>query len=105
LSETFLIRRRNERDVIINSNGKSRKVPVFPHNLINGTIFGKKLCNIKLCFDFLYDFCVKQFLFLGEISDIIYINGKSRKVPVFPHNLISGTIFEKKKVMQHKILF
>jgi len=35
----------------------------FPRNIINGTIFGKKLLNIKVCFEFLYDFYLKYFSF------------------------------------------
>jgi hypothetical protein len=36
---------------------------IFPHYFINGTIFGKNVLNIKLCFDFLYSFCLKHFSF------------------------------------------
>ena len=38
---------------------------VFPHYFINGTLFEKKktLLDIKLCFDFLYNFCPKYFSF------------------------------------------
>ena len=38
---------------------------IFPHYLINSTTFGGggKLLNIKLCFDFLYNFCLKHFSF------------------------------------------
>jgi hypothetical protein len=32
---------------------------VFPHYLINGTIFGKRLWNIKCVFYFLYKFYLK----------------------------------------------
>jgi hypothetical protein len=37
----------------------------FPHYLINDMIFErkKKLLNIKLCFDILYNFCLKHFSF------------------------------------------
>jgi len=37
----------------------------FSHYLINGTIFEKKkrVLNIKLCFDFLYNFYLKHFSF------------------------------------------
>ena len=37
---------------------------IFPHYLINGTIFGKKKKGPwiqKMCFDFLYNFCQKHF--------------------------------------------
>ena len=33
---------------------------IFPHYLINGTSFGKKLLKIK-CFVFLYNYCLKHF--------------------------------------------
>jgi len=37
---------------------------IFPHYLINSMIFNKKkLLNIKLCFDLLYNFCLKHFSF------------------------------------------
>ena len=37
---------------------------IFPHYLINGTIFEKKKCTEqKKCFDFLYKFCLKHFSF------------------------------------------
>jgi len=37
----------------------------FPYYLINGAIFGGggKLLNIKMCFDFLYNFCPNHFSF------------------------------------------
>ena len=34
--------------------------PYFAHCLINGTIFGKKLLNMKLCFDFHRKLCRKH---------------------------------------------
>ena len=36
---------------------------IFPHFLINGTIFGKTVTEHKLWFDLLYEFCVQYFLF------------------------------------------
>ena len=35
----------------------------FRHYLIRDTIFGKKVKEYKMCFDFLYNFCLKQFSF------------------------------------------
>jgi hypothetical protein len=33
---------------------------IFPHYVINGTILEKKkLLSLKVCFDFLYKFCLK----------------------------------------------
>jgi hypothetical protein len=34
---------------------------IFPHYLINGTILEKKVIEHKMCFDFLYNFCLKHF--------------------------------------------
>ena len=44
----------------------------FPHYLINGTIFEKKkkLFDINLFFDFLYNFYLKYFSFEEELSEI-----------------------------------
>jgi hypothetical protein len=38
---------------------------IFPHYLIHGTIFEKekRYWTQNLCFEFLYNFCVKHFLF------------------------------------------
>ena len=43
----------------------------FPHYCINGTIFGKKATERKMCFDFLCIFCLKLFSFLEELSEVI----------------------------------
>jgi len=43
--------------------GLSRCMVFSPH-LINGTIFGgKKVTGHKMCFDFLYKFCLQHFSF------------------------------------------
>jgi hypothetical protein len=35
---------------------------IFPHYLINGTILGgEKVTELKMCFDILYNFCLKHF--------------------------------------------
>ena len=34
---------------------------IFPRYLINNTIFKKKFIEHKMCFDFLYNFCLTQF--------------------------------------------
>ena len=44
---------------------------IFLHYLINGTIFGKKLLNVKCVFYFLYNFCLKYFSFWEEFSEIL----------------------------------
>jgi len=36
---------------------------IFPHYLINGMIFGKKVSEHKICIDFLYYTCLKHFSF------------------------------------------
>jgi hypothetical protein len=36
---------------------------ILRYYLINGAIFGKKSRNIKVCFYFLYNFCLKHFSF------------------------------------------
>jgi len=35
----------------------------FPHYIINGTIFGKTILNVNMCFDLLYNFYLKYVLF------------------------------------------
>jgi hypothetical protein len=43
---------------------------IFPDYLINDIIFGQKVTGHKnMCFDFLYNFCLKHFSFLEEISE------------------------------------
>jgi hypothetical protein len=42
----------------------------FPTSSKKGTIFGKKLLNKNACFDFLYDFGLKNFSFEEELSAI-----------------------------------
>jgi hypothetical protein len=42
---------------------------IFPHYLINGTIFGEMLLNIKcVCFDFVHKDCPKHLSFQDELS-------------------------------------
>jgi hypothetical protein len=43
----------------------ARQVPqyFFPHYLINGTIFEIKVSERKMCFDFLYNFCLQHLSF------------------------------------------
>ena len=60
---------------------------IFPHFPTNGTIFGgKKNCywTQNMCFDFLYNFCLKHFSFWEEMGEIwleMYIYRSSCKVP------------------------
>jgi len=57
---------------------------IFPHDIINGTIVEKRLLNIKLCFEFLYNFSLKFFFILRRIErDMIEnVYWCSRKVRV-----------------------
>jgi len=43
---------------------------IFPHYLINGTIFGKKMKRYwtEMCFDFIYNFCPKHCSLQEELS-------------------------------------
>jgi len=43
---------------------------LFSPRLINDTIFEKHLLSIKLCFEFLFNFCLKNILFVEELSEI-----------------------------------
>ena len=42
----------------------------FPHYLINGTIFEKSYWIQNVCFDFLYNFCLKHLSFWEELSEM-----------------------------------
>jgi hypothetical protein len=56
---------------------------IFPHYLINGTIFGKKLLNIKCVFCIYLQLLSETFLILRRIQwDIINVHRSSCKVPV-----------------------
>ena len=48
---------------------------IFPHFVINGTIFGGGgefyRTQQNVCFDFLYNFCLKHFWFCEEMSEIL----------------------------------
>jgi hypothetical protein len=56
----------------------------FPHYLINGPIFGKRLFNIKVCLDFHYNFFSEIFPSLRRTQRDIVITLHSFlcKVPV-----------------------
>ena len=64
LSETYLILRGTKRDIIINVHD------IFPHYLMNGTIFGKILLNIKMCV-WIFFTTVKHFSFQEELREIL----------------------------------
>ena len=38
-------------------------LPYFSIYVTNGMVFRKELLNIKMCFDFIYNFCLKNFSF------------------------------------------
>jgi hypothetical protein len=48
----------------------ARIYSIFPHYLINGTVFKKISLNTKRVFDFLYNFCLKHFSFSEEVNEI-----------------------------------
>ena len=50
----------------------SRNYNIFPHYLINGLIFEKKKSywTQYVCFEFLYNFCLKHFLFYKKPNEI-----------------------------------
>jgi hypothetical protein len=74
---------------------------VFLRYLINGTIFGKKVIEHKMCFDFLYNFCLKHFSLYKEFSEIFSktYTGLPVKYPLFLAILMklefSQQVFEK----------
>jgi hypothetical protein len=43
---------------------------IFPHCVINSTLFGKKILNIKCVFDLLYNCCLKHISVLEEFIDL-----------------------------------
>ena len=43
---------------------------IFPHRLMNGTIFENKVLKKNVYFDFLYNFCLNFFSFWEEFSEI-----------------------------------
>jgi len=57
---------------------------IFPHYVIKGTVFERKVIEHNMCFHFLYNFCPERFLILGrtESDRIKNVRGCSRKVPV-----------------------
>ena len=70
---------------------------IFPHYLINGTIFGEILFfwTSRVCFDFLCNVCLKHFSVQGELSEIwskMYI-GLLVKYPLFLSNFNETCIF------------
>jgi hypothetical protein len=63
----------------------SRFLALSPHLLTPIFLrFLKKVTKHKMCFDFLYNFCLKKFLILRKIQQDIIINVQktSRKVPL-----------------------
>jgi hypothetical protein len=49
---------------------ESEVCPALPYFFaLSHKIFGKQLLTINMCFDFLYNFCLKYFAFLEELSE------------------------------------
>jgi hypothetical protein len=45
---------------------------ILPYYIINGKIWGGGKCiKYKMCFDFLYKFCLKHFLLYEEIGEVL----------------------------------
>ena len=56
---------------------------IFPHYLINGTIFGEMLLNIKCVFWFTPNYCLKKKIVLRRIQrNINHVQGSSCQVPL-----------------------
>jgi hypothetical protein len=68
---------------------------IFPHYLIYGTIFGKKLLNIKCVFWFYLQLLSETFLFLrrNQRDIIINVHRSSYKVPLLLSDLNETWIF------------
>ena len=68
----------------------------FRHYLINDTIFGKKVIEHKMCFDFLYNFYLKYLSFWEELSEIIWLTWKRLhvKCPFFVPDFSVTWIFQ-----------
>jgi len=52
----------------------------------------------NVCFDFLYNFCLKHFSFWEELSEILFVVLVQSIDKIFPHYLTNYTIFEKKSL-------
>jgi len=69
---------------------------IFPHYLTNGRTFGKKsYWTQKVCFDFLYNFCVKHFSFWAELCEIWKSLYCSSFLSDFNEKWILCTVFRK----------
>jgi len=80
---------------------------IFPHYLINGTISGKKLLNIKCVFWFSVQLLSATFLILRRTAPDIIINVQtsSQEVTLFLSDLIKTLNFSKDfgKILKNKI--
>jgi hypothetical protein len=80
---------------------------IFPHYLINGTIFGKKLLNIKCVFWFSLQLLSETFLILGRIQRDIIINvhRPSCKVPLLLSDFNETWIFSRdfRNILKYQI--
>ena len=65
--------------------GVPRSTLFFPHYLKNGMICEKRYRIYKVCFDFLYNICLKYFILRRTERDMIKNEyWSARKLPVIP---------------------
>jgi hypothetical protein len=80
---------------------------IFPHSLINGTTFGKKLLNIKCVFWFYLQLLSETFLILRRIQrhSTISVHRSSCKVPVILVTFNETSIFltDFRKILTYQI--
>jgi hypothetical protein len=71
---------------------------LFPHYLINGTIFEKRLLNTNYVFLYSLQLLSETFVILKRILRHMIKNvyRSAAFTDIFPHYLINGTIFEKR---------
>jgi hypothetical protein len=79
---------------------------LFPHYLINVTIFRKRCCAQNVCFDFLYNFCLKHFSFNEELSKVaINVHCLYVKCTLFLSNSNENWIFSTfvRKILKYQV--
>ena len=82
--------------------GLSESKNIFPHYLINATIFGKKILIIKMCCDFLYySVCLRR----TERDIVINVHRSLCQLPVIIVRFNKTSIFSTyiRKTLKHQI--